>query len=251
MAKQDSSKDAAIEHHADNSKPFSATLSLQQRIFTIAKKMMALKYILNTHELYIACRQELRETDKAAIQIEIENMLRQKMFFEGKHITKHDVLENQARRKIWAIVLQLPGIHFSKLRQMLGMGNAILQWHLSMLDRFGLIRKRDEGNKQIYFPGSMGTDLDSVYIGLHKSRSVEIIETIAKAGAVRMHDLSDALDIPESTIRRKLQELANSKVLINQEDGTVKINTQLEQIIFQFMKNAKKFDISDQDNTND
>lgn len=74
-------------------------------------------------------------------------------------MSSESILLNPLRRKIYSLVAQSPGSNFSKITNALEIASSTLNWHLKRLENSGLLKSTKIGNKRIYYPASLRTEL--------------------------------------------------------------------------------------------
>jgi predicted transcriptional regulator len=72
------------------------------------------------------------------------------------HIHSEEVLENFVRGQIYGFIKTNPGSHYNNIKKSLDIGNGTLAHHLSMLEKTGLIKSRQEGLRyRLFYPTEM------------------------------------------------------------------------------------------------
>lgn len=180
---------------------------LEQDIINIAKLIVQEHYCLNLHSLYLICTKRISYASGPEIELAINRLVKAKVFFHGKSLIKDEVLENRNRLDIWGIIRDLPGIYFSRINELLELGNRLLSWHLEVLGRYNYIRKVKHAGKHHYFDKLSPRRLDQFHILLQDWEIIQIYQTIYKHPRSTTGELLKKVSISRSTFYRKLNML--------------------------------------------
>lgn len=187
--------------------------SLQERILSIARQLMQKHYVLDSVKLYYACAREIKEADNIDVMRAIDDLIKHKVLFPGKATSREGVLTNSYRKKILDAIKAEPGIYFSKLRDAIGIDSNTMMWHLKMLEKFDFIRKSNIGNNTVFFEKFQDKDLDLLYYYIHKDHSIDIFKQVITHPGLSFQDLLHYLDLPRTTLVRKLKALIENGLL--------------------------------------
>jgi DNA-binding MarR family transcriptional regulator len=185
---------------------FQAT-PLQERIMKIAKELMSKHYILDSRKLYYACAREITEADNVDVMKAIDYLIKKRVLFPGKATSRDCVLKNDLRKRILDLIKAEPGIYFSKIRDAVNVDSNTLIWHLKMLEKFDFVRVEKFGNSTVFFDKFLDKTLDPFYYYIHKEDSTDIFKQIATNPGLSFQDLLHVLNLPRTTLVRKLKAL--------------------------------------------
>ncbi|MBN2150934.1 MAG: winged helix-turn-helix transcriptional regulator [Candidatus Lokiarchaeota archaeon] len=186
---------------------------LQESVMKIAKELMSKHYILDSRKLYYACAREITEADNIDVMKSIDYLIKRRVLFPGKATSRDGVLKNDLRKRILDIVRAEPGIYFSKIRDAVNLDSNTLIWHLKMLEKFDFIRVEKFGNSTVFFDKFLDKALDVFYYYIHKDDSVDIFKQIATNPGLSFQDLLHVLNLPRTTLVRKLKSLIENGLL--------------------------------------
>ena len=139
-------------------------------------------------------------------------------------LTQDKVLDQFVRGQIYGLIRGQPGIHYSKIRKILKVGNGTLAYHLSVLEREGFVKsKREKFHKQFYptkLPAKFG-ELEEKYpqgeeieTGIKLSNLQEkIIALIKSKPGITQSNIVSELDIPKQTVSYNIKTLARHDVI--------------------------------------
>lgn len=75
---------------------------------------------------------------------------------------KEKVLDQFLRGQIYGLIRGRPGIHYSRIRRTLEVGNGVLAYHLNVLEKEGFIRPKRLGTRLLYYPTKLPFALQDV-----------------------------------------------------------------------------------------
>jgi DNA-binding transcriptional ArsR family regulator len=202
-----------------SSPPERASLSgglspIQEEMMVIAYRLMERHYVLDTDALYKECKHVMKSSSPATIRSALQDLLRRKLLIHGKAVTREQLLVNANRQRILDLVKGEPGIHFSRVRELMQKEPRTIQWHLEMLVKFDFIREERYGNNVVYFDFILGKKDDLIYYYLHKDGAPEIFKHVLASPGISSQMLMDALHMPRSTFTRKVRVLLEQGFLI-------------------------------------
>jgi DNA-binding MarR family transcriptional regulator len=186
---------------------------LQYRILELAGQLMERHYLLDLDRLFQECLRFLRDVGKQELQSALSDLVRRKILINGRALNRQQLLENPNRDRILAIIRQEPGIHFSRIKADINKESRTVQWHLKMLEKFDFIREERFGNNVVYFDFLQDKLHDRLHYYLHKDGAPAILKSILTHPGISMLDLIDLVQMPRSTVARKLKVLIDEGVV--------------------------------------
>ena len=151
----------------------------------------------------------------------------------GPHrLTMEQVLENENRNKIIALILEEPGIHFNEILRELNISAGTLVWHLDILETFKVIQKQRIGQYLVYYPYTVKNPISKLDLKLRKSRTtLEILQLINDHPGMYQNQIARRMDLNHKTIKYHLDKLIESGLIISKKSNRRKIfypNTDLD-----------------------
>ncbi len=218
---------------------------LQETILKIARDVIKRRHIMDCDELYAYCTRILKHENAEKIRKEINLFIEKKVFIQGKALALETVLDNKNRSCILEVIKLYPGINQSMIQQMIDVNLGTIKWHIAMLEKFQLIKGWCTGSYIAYFTNEIDERYYPIYCILNKRLMANILEAISCVGYMTITDIEDLLvDIPRTTLARKLDELVDAKLLIAEKQdqkAAYKINAQYRtQIMLWFKRNHIK-----------
>lgn len=178
---------------------------LEGRVLALAKGFVDKHHVLDTRKLYWICAREITDHDNPAVMDAIETLVKKKVLFPGKSITRDEVLRNKNRKTILTLIRTEPGIYFSKLRDKTGLDSNSMLWHLKMLEQFDLVRVVRFGHSTVYFDFFSDKELDALHYILHKRHACRVFKEILIAPGLSMRDLEARVPPGRQVLARLLK----------------------------------------------
>ena len=128
-----------------------------------------------------------------------------------------DVLELETRRKIYDLINQNPGIHLSKISQILKMRTSLVEYHLNYLEKHGIVTAdKETGYSRYFIKGKIGIE-DKKYLFILRQKTVlEIILFLLKNDFSPHKKILENVKVSASTLSYHLNKLLKK--------GIVKLN---------------------------
>ncbi|HME53420.1 MAG TPA: hypothetical protein VKM55_14445 [Candidatus Lokiarchaeia archaeon] len=136
----------------------------------------------------------------------------------SKLITECNIMDNETRRKITSLVENYPGIHFSRIKSMLGLSPRTIRDQLYVLLSFGKLSALTIDGKKSYFLPNSGflesgekQPLLSMLAFFQRGGMENLLRTILHNPGASFTSIVNASREPRSTIRRKLNAFEHRK----------------------------------------
>ena len=125
-----------------------------------------------------------------------------------------DVLELETRRKIYDLIDHNPGIHLSKISQILKMRTSLVEYHLLFLEKHDIIKSdKETGYKRFYIKGQIGVK-DKKYLFILRQKTVlKIILFLLKNDVSPHKILLENVDVSASTLSYHLDKLVKKNIV--------------------------------------
>ena len=125
-----------------------------------------------------------------------------------------DVLELETRRKIYDLINQNPGIHLSKISQMLKMRTSLVEYHLLFLEKHEIISiDKETGYKRYYLKGKIGIK-DKRYLFILRQKTVLGIILLLLKNDVSPHKvILENVNVSPSTLSYHLNKLIKKDII--------------------------------------
>ncbi len=104
------------------------------------------------------------------------SLIEKNLIVDGSKITKVDLLLNSNRREIYEYIKKHPGIYLNELVMTLGLSIFIVSWHLGILLKFNLIRRKKINNFIAYYDSNLNTRNDRILHMLSRKSCKKLVE---------------------------------------------------------------------------
>ena len=154
-------------------------------------------------------------------------------YFVGKNkVTSTDRRAQPIRQELYDLLMQKPGLHMSKIAEILSMSTSLAEYHLLQMERSNLIMSaRDEKGyyKRYYIKDSnVGVKEKKILSFLRQEQLFKIVLLLIKYQSLKHKDFLKYLDISPSTLSYHLNKLAENNIIelisYGDEKGYVLIN---------------------------
>lgn len=126
-----------------------------------------------------------------------------------RQVREDPLLDLESRRRVYQLVRAEPGIYLREMQRALSMPMGNLEWHLSRLEKAGLVAVRNEENKR-FFPAEMGA-ADRRFTALLRQRPVRRITCHLLEAADSPHKaIATATGLPPSTLSFYLAKMVEA-----------------------------------------
>ncbi len=144
----------------------------------------------------------------------IDSLLKKNLIMEGSKLTRRIILLNSNREQIFKIIKQYPGIYKNKIAKVLNLCPYVINWHLSKLQAFNLIRERNITGQICYFDYLSSNENDYLYMTINKEKCRRIIEFLVenKNGCTK-NQISRELNMHYNTVNRYINEIDDFNLL--------------------------------------
>ena len=128
--------------------------------------------------------------------------------------------ELETRKRIYEEIVMNPGLHFRELQRRLGMQVGMLEYHLEVLKKNGLVVSKESGKYVRYYPNTHMTREERKIIGLLRNEKIRnILIFILERGEVNHGELSQGLGMKSSTLSYYLNILVKEGVVEKDSRG--------------------------------
>ena len=139
-------------------------------------------------------------------------------------LTHDKILDQFVRGQIYGLIRGQPGIHYSKIRKILKVGNGTLAYHLTVLEREGFIKsKRSKLHKQFY-PTKLSVKFTELEKKYPKGEEIEegiklsdlqekILALIKNHPGITQTSIASKLDTPKQTVSYNIKNLTRNDII--------------------------------------
>ncbi len=128
--------------------------------------------------------------------------------------------EVSTRKRIYEEIVLNPGLHFRELQRRLEMQVGMLEYHLSVLQREGLVVTKQDGKYVRYFANTVMTQQERNIIGnLRNEIMRRIVIFVLERGRVKHREIVENLNVSSSTLSYHLNKLVKNGILERESVG--------------------------------
>ncbi len=189
---------------------------LEQNLLAIANKLALAKKTITLETLHNKARKELGESS-ATISKVIYDLISKKYLVIGSKMTKTQVLLNEKRNKLHEYINKNPGCHLSELKRYMNIKGQLINWHLSILEKFDFIFSIRYLKYLTFFPKDFDRDYIIPYLSLKNENSYKIFSNLWEKPALNQSNLKSLVPMELPTIKYHINKLIESKVVLIQE----------------------------------
>lgn len=135
-----------------------------------------------------------------------------------------DLLELDSRREIYELVEDQPGVHLSKIADMLEMNVSLAEYHLRFLEKNDLIKSVKKKGYKRYFPTKEMVEPEDkeILFELRKEVPLTIVFLLIENERMTHKEILKEMDIAKSTLSYHLKKLENMDILDSKKYGKKK-----------------------------
>jgi len=125
-----------------------------------------------------------------------------------------DILELETRRKIYDLVSKNPGLHLSRIAELLVMRTSLVEYHLIYLEKNQIIiPSKQSGYARYYVKGAIGTEDKKIIAILRQDVPLRIVLYLLKNVRSQHKDILENIDIAPSTLSYHLKKLVRHGII--------------------------------------
>jgi len=129
-----------------------------------------------------------------------------------------ELLELETRRKIYDLVSRNPGLHLSKIAEILKMRISLVEYHLNFLEKHHSIRSvKEAGYARYYIEGAIGLSDKKILSLLRQEIPLRVVLFLLKNDNSHHKDILKEVDVSASTLSYHLKKMT--------ENGIIYLNT--------------------------
>lgn len=135
-------------------------------------------------------------------------------------LTDDELLENENRQQLVALVEEEPGVSISELADEIGLGWGATVYHLERLEAAGHLASRSEGKRRCFYrPGTQAAGQADALGLLRDERARSVAEHILEHPGATQSDVAEEIDTSSATVYRRVQKLADADLVESEKRG--------------------------------
>jgi len=132
---------------------------------------------------------------------------------------KDEILENEKRRRIYALIEASPGIHLREVQRISEIPLSTLEYHLSYMARKKIVFAETEGHHKRYYTKPLDPEDKKLLAALRQKRMRGIVLIILANGKAKYQLLAEQLGLSPSTLSSYLKYLVGNNILVKDKIG--------------------------------
>jgi len=153
---------------------------------------------------------------------------------------KKDVLEQGTRNTIYELIEKNPGLHFRKICRILDKKMGVVQYHIGVLEKIGLVRAIRDGRYKCFFANNQEEDQkvspddrdpvkqmlrETIITSLRRKTPKTLITFLARETIASHQSLSNVAQVSPQAITFHTQRLQSFGIIESQKEGRQKFYT--------------------------
>ncbi|MHA1775656.1 MAG: hypothetical protein DRO88_01420 [Promethearchaeia archaeon] len=161
----------------------------------------------------------------------------------GRDFKKEDILDQGTRSAIYETILKNPGLHFRRICRILDKKMGVVQYHVSVLEKNGMIRSIRDGRYKCFFAEENMENLppeerpseeiaalrESIITSLRRKTPQLLITHLAKETVASHQTLSNVAQVSPQAITFHTQKLQKEGIIKSEKQGRQKFYSLSEQ----------------------
>ncbi|MHA1720065.1 MAG: winged helix-turn-helix transcriptional regulator [Promethearchaeota archaeon] len=150
---------------------------------------------------------------------------------------KEDVLEQGTRNTIYELIEQNPGLHFRKICRILDKKMGVVQYHIGVLEKIGLVRAIRDGRYKCFFASNQEAEKnispddrdpdeqilrETIITSLRRKTPNILITYLAKEKVASHQSLSNVAKVSPQAITFHTQRLQSFGIIESEKEGRQK-----------------------------
>jgi len=145
---------------------------------------------------------------------------RRAQIYQNHNLSFDEIFESEIRKKIIDTILKEPGIHHNDLLRKCKIHRGQLQWHLSVLIQFNIIRKEKLGQYSIFYPIDYeDQNVDSKKSLLGSKQSRKILDLIESQPGIYSSKIAHRLNLKRNSVKYHIDKLLTNHLIFVKTEG--------------------------------
>ncbi|MFX1569185.1 MAG: hypothetical protein ACFFCV_12545 [Promethearchaeota archaeon] len=196
---------------------------VETRIFELVQDFLSTNRVFNKENVVMYIKSRFKTNGNLnyiGINAVIDSLIKKNVVKEGSKLTIKTLLINKNRLRIFNLIKENPGIYRNKLVEEINSSPFVVNWHLSILKKFQLIRENKIDGHLGYFEFSMSKSNDKIYHTILKDKCMRILEYLnSEPHGVTKYRIAKSLSMHYNTVSKYLNKLEEFDLLSKKEDG--------------------------------
>ena len=143
--------------------------------------------------------------------------------YQNHNLSFDEIFESETRKKIIDTILKEPGIHHNDLLRKCKIHRGQLQWHLSVLIKYNIIRKEKLGQYSVFYPINYeDQNVDSKKYLLRSKQSTKILDLIESQPGIYSSKIAHRLNLKRNSVKYHIDKLLKNHLISIKTEGRIK-----------------------------
>ncbi len=152
--------------------------------------------------------------NKNGIQNILRSLIKKNFVVEGSKLVKTNILNNQKRRIIFKYITNHPGTYFLEIVKDLNLNFNVVIWHLNILEKFTLVKRKQIENRYIYFNNQIDFKQVKQIHFLERNKTIKIINFLKQNNnGITKTKLAEYLNMHYNTIKKYIDKMEQYDLL--------------------------------------
>ena len=140
--------------------------------------------------------------------------------YQNHNLSFDEIFESEIRKNIIDTILKEPGIHHNDLLRKCKIHRGQLQWHLSVLIQYNIIRKEKLGQYSIFYPiHYKDQKADSKKYLFRSKQSTKILDLIESQPGIYSSKIAHRLDLKRNSVKYHIDKLLKNHLIFVKTEG--------------------------------
>jgi predicted transcriptional regulator len=139
-----------------------------------------------------------------------------------------DVIELDARRRIYEHIVANPGAHLRAVKEALEMPMGQLEYHLRFLEEQGLVGAKEDRYYKRFFPSEMGATERRLLSGLRQEMPRRIVLLVLETPGMDHRTIQERTKLGASTLSFYMRDLIGKGLIERRREGRRSLYTVLD-----------------------
>ena len=146
----------------------------------------------------------------------LKTLIKKNCIIEGSSISKNNILNNDKRKDIYEHILDYPGSFFNEIKRNLNICTQVLIWHINMLVKFKLIKKKMLENHVIYYSSYIRHTKAEKHHYIRKC--IDVIDLLKNNNkGFSKTGLAEELNMHYNTLKKYIEKLEDYSLLVKKQ----------------------------------
>ncbi|MBD3185702.1 helix-turn-helix domain-containing protein [Candidatus Bathyarchaeota archaeon] len=192
--------------------------SVYTYLVELCREITSSNQLIKLDRLYRIARRELDVDSKCIIQ-GIQQLQDNLVIRQNSRLMREDLLDNETRREIYALVKLNPGITFNAIRKRMGRGTKVLLWHLEVLQEFDCIHSMsfDRKSNALFTRDIAKGEWEETGLYLffmyHNETTKQILDLLHGDKSFSVKELARVMEVTRQAVDYQLKQLLERGII--------------------------------------